>query len=120
MRPQPITEAPTSTARLARENEMINQSIADFETEDISDDLSDLKRKYCEDRKFDFVICCDSGYDHLLLVKISCADVPKVMCSIKIFSDLSFTAYDEVGIIKSAVYKDCMQFYKKIVRYSDF
>ena len=117
----PRSEAPTSTARLARENEMIEQSIADFEHEDVVNDLCELKAKFLNDNeRLGFTICDESAGDYLLFVKISLSDIPKIISSIKVFSDLSFVAYDETSVVKSSVYKDSMQFFKRIIRYSDF
>ena len=117
----PRSETATSTRRLAMENERIQENIDNFESSDTIIDLGDLKNKFLNDGcNFGFIVCDNNLNDFLLFYKVTSSDVPKVLCSLKVFSDLSFVAYNDQTEVPASLFSDVMEFSKKILRYTDF
>ena len=103
------------------ENESILQSIEEFETNDYVQDLSDLKKKYVEDNcKFDFIVNDKDIEDHLLFLKLTQSSFGAlvIMFSLKVFSDLSFTAYNAHCAIECKIFSDVMKSPGKIDSYT--
>ena len=121
--PLPRSEAATSTSRLAMENESIMQSIEEFEASDIVHDLCELKSKYVDDNcKFGFIVSDEDIENHLLLLKLAQTSfgAPVIIFSLKVFSDLSFTAFNAHCAIDSKIFSDVMKSHEKIESYTDF
>ena len=117
----PRSERATSTVRLAMENEILQESIDSFEYNDTIFDLHDLKTKYVDgDCPFGFTVYDDVDNECLLFYKVSSLDIPKILHSLKVFSDLSFAAYNDGAKCAPSVFRNSMQFSMKILRFTDF
>ena len=111
----------TSSSRLESDNLHLMIAMDSFEEEDTIDSLLSLKTKFlsCES-DFGFVLSGEVSDERLVFFKFASDLPPKIVKSIVVSSDLSFSAYDESELIAPRFFENSMSYSKRILRFTDF
>ena len=109
------SEASTCGGRIAKENECITHQIEKQIKIDSIQVLEDLKQKFSHHKPglSNYIMHDDTVNECTSFILLDCSSAPKVMSSIKVFADLTFTVYWQ-DIVTDSVYSSTMQFHNRL------